>query len=185
GHPIRFDELVRVVCDLKRIEEFTPIAEADQQEGRPLSELLEDAGRLPDEEAEWREFLQRLWGEIEQLPPLQRIAYLLNFTAADGQLELFWIYGVATIRRIGDILQMTEDHFARLWSELELSEQDRRRAESLTSPDERFAMLWQHLPLADASIARMLGTERQKVINLRKAAGDRLSRRMTRRDREA
>jgi hypothetical protein len=170
---------------LKRIEEFTPIAEADQQEGRPLSELLEDAGRLPDEEAEWREFLQRLWGEIEQLPPLQRIAYLLNFTAADGQLELFWIYGVATIRRIGDILQMTEDHFARLWSELELSEQDRRRAESLTSPDERFAMLWQHLPLADASIARMLGTERQKVINLRKAAGDRLSRRMTRRDREA
>jgi hypothetical protein len=31
----------------------------------------------------------------------------------------------------------------------------------------------------------MLGTERQKVINLRKAAGDRLSRRMTRRDREA
>lgn len=185
GHPIRFDELVRIVCDLKRIEEFTPIVETDEQNGRPLSELLEDGGRRPDEEAEWREFLQRLWAEIEQLPPLQRIAYLLNFTAADGQLELFWTYGVVTLRRISEAMQLTEDHFARVWPELQLSEQEHRRAESLTSLDERFALLWQHLPLTDATIARMLGTERQKVINLRKAASDRLSRRMAHHDREA
>ncbi len=185
GHPIRFNELIRIVYDLKRIEEFTPIVEADEQEARPLSELLPDAGRRPDEEAEWREFLHRLWAEIEQLPPLQRIAYLLNFTAADGQLELFWIYGVATIRRVGSALQLTEEHFTRVWTDLQLSEGERHLAESLEGYDERFGLLWQHLPLTDATIARMLGTERQKVINLRKAAGDRLSRRMAHRGQEA
>jgi hypothetical protein len=181
GHPIRFDELVRIVCDLKQIEEIAPIVEADEEGARPLSELLEDAGRRPDEEAEWREFLEQLWAEIEQLLPLQRIAYLLNLTAADGQLDLFWTYGVATIRRIGAALQLTEDHFGRVWPELQMSDGERRYAEALTSYDERLALLWQHLPLADATIARMLGTERQKVINLRKAAGDRLSRRMAHR----
>ncbi len=180
GHPVRFDQAVRIVCDLKRIEELTPIVESDQEEARPLSELLEDTKRRPDEEAEWREFLYLLWAEIEQLPPLQRIAYLLNFTAAGGELELFSIYGVATIRRIGAVLQLTEDHFARAWTDLQLSEEERLHA-LLASYDERFALLWQRLPLADTTIARMLGTERQKVINLRKAASDRLSRRMAHR----
>jgi RNA polymerase sigma factor (sigma-70 family) len=183
GHPVRFDQAVRIVCDLKRIEELTPITD-DKEEARPLSELLEDTRRRPDEEAEWREFLNLLWAEIEQLPPLQRIAYLLNFTSADGELELFLVYGAATIRRIGAVLQLTEDHFARAWMDLQLSEEERRRA-SLAGYDERFALLWQRLPLADTTIARMLGTERQKVINLRKAASDRLSRRMAHRIRDA
>jgi DNA-directed RNA polymerase specialized sigma24 family protein len=34
GHPIRFDELVRIVCDLKRVEDFTPIVEADEDVAR-------------------------------------------------------------------------------------------------------------------------------------------------------
>ncbi|HXG68432.1 MAG TPA: hypothetical protein VNO70_25280, partial [Blastocatellia bacterium] len=169
AHPIRFADLVRIVCDLKRVRDFTPIVEADEEEARPLCELLPDRGRRPDEEAEWGEFLGRLWAEVEQLPPLQRIAYLLNFTAADGQLELFWTYGVATVRRIGAVLQLTEEQFARAWPELPWSDEERRRAEALTSYDEKFALLWQHLPLTDATIAKMLGTERQKVINLRKA----------------
>jgi hypothetical protein len=114
---------------------------------------------------------------------LQRLAYLLNFTAADGQLELFWAYGVATIRRIGAALQITEGQFAQVWPELTLDDEERRRAMALESYDEKFALLWQHLPLTDVAIAKMLGTERQKVINLRKAAGDRLSRRLARRGR--
>ncbi|MEW6210744.1 MAG: hypothetical protein AB1631_20435 [Acidobacteriota bacterium] len=175
GHPVRFDEAVRIICDLKRIEDLAPVVE--EQEARPLSEILEDTRRRPDEEAEWREFLELLWEEIEQLPPLQRIAYLLNFTAGDGELALFWVYGVVTIRRIGAVLQLTEDHFARAWVDLQLSEEERLRA-SLAGYDERFAMLWQRLPLMDSTIARMLGTDRQKVINLRKAASARLSRRM-------
>src|SRR5262249_7036888 len=178
GHPIRYDNLVRIVCDLKRPGNFDPIVGIDEEEVSPLSELLPDVGPRPDERAEWVELLGRLWAEIEQLPLLQRIAYLLNFTAGDGQLELFWAYGVVSIRGLGTVLQLTEDQFARIWPELRMSDEERRRVEAVTTYNERFALLWQYLPLTDATIARSLGIERQKVINLRKAAGDRLSRRL-------
>jgi hypothetical protein len=178
GHPIRYDDLIRIVCDLKHAEHFAPILGVDEAQARPLSERLPDARPLPDEVAEWSELLGRLWAEIDQLPRLQRMAYLLNFTAGDGQLELFWIYGVVSVRGIGAALQITEDQFVRVWPELQLSEEHRCHAESALGYDERFALLWQYLPLTDAAIARVLGTERQKVINLRKAAGDRISRRL-------
>jgi hypothetical protein len=43
---------------------------------------------------------------------------------------------------------------------------------------EEFANLWNELPLEDASIASLLGVTRQQVINLRKSARERLTRRM-------
>ena len=179
GHPIRFDELTKIVGGLKRIEDLSPVA-GGEVAGRGLSEWLADNRRRPDEDAEWGDFLERLWAEIEQLPRLHRLAYLLNFTAGDGQLELFWIYGVASIRRIGAALQITEVEFARVWPLLTLNDEMRQRARTCESYDDKFAVLWQHLPLTDAAIACLLRTERQKVINLRKAAGDRLSRLMVR-----
>jgi hypothetical protein len=178
GHPVRYDDLVWIVRILKRIEDFTNVDRVDEEDERSREELLPDAGPRPNEAAEWREFLGQLWAEIEQLPNFQRIAYLLNFTAGDGQLELFWAYGVASIRGIGSALRLTADQFGRAWLELGLTDEERRKAEALTSYDEKFALLWQYLPLTDLMIAKILGTERQKVINLRKAAGDRLSRRM-------
>jgi hypothetical protein len=181
GHPVRFDQLATIVCGLKRIEDLSPIT-SSAGAGRGLSDWLPDKRPRPDEYAEWKEFLGRLWNRIEQLPPLHRLAYLLNFTAADGQLELFWIYGIASIRRIGTILQITKGQFARAWEAAALSDGMRSRAERSGDYDEKFAFLWQMLPLSDAVIARMLGTERQKVINLRKAAADRLSRNMIRSD---
>jgi len=92
GHPVRYDDLVRIVSALKRIEEFTGIDLDDEEDARSREALLPDAGPRPNEAAEWREFLGQLWAEIEQLPNLQRLAYLLNFRAGDGQLELFWAY---------------------------------------------------------------------------------------------
>jgi hypothetical protein len=181
GHPIRFEDLVSVVSKLKRVE-LAPFVAAGEDPEHPFADSLHDSGPLPDQVAEWSEFLGQLWAEIELLPRLQRIAYLLNFTAGDGQLELFLMYGAASIRRIGAVLELTADHFARVWLELRLSDEERRNAEALTTNDERFARLWQYLPLTDATIARVLGTERQKVINLRKAASDRLSRRLAHRD---
>jgi hypothetical protein len=133
--------------------------------------------------AEWGDFLRRLWAEIEQLPVFQRIAYLLNFTAGECQLELFWTYGVVSLRGIGAALQLTADQFSRVWPELQLTDEERHKAEALSSYDEKFALLWRHLPLTDLMIAKLLGTERQKVINLRKAAGARLSRRLAHRSR--
>jgi hypothetical protein len=179
GHPIRFDQMVRIVAGLRRIDESGPVT-IGSVAGRNLSEWLPDQQRRPDEHAEWKGFLERLWMLIEQLPHLHRLAYLLNFTAGDGQLEVFWMYGVASIRRIGATLDLTEEQFERVWQLLKLNDKRHDAGAASGNYDAKFAVLWQHLPLTDAAIAGLLGTERQKVINLRKAAGDRLSRLMSR-----
>jgi DNA-directed RNA polymerase specialized sigma24 family protein len=179
GHPVRFDELTKIVCGLKQIEDLNPVTDSEAAR-RGLSDWLPDTRPRPDEHAEWRDFLERLWAQIEQLPPLQRLAYLLNFTAADGQLELFWTYGIASIRQIGALLQITAEQFERVWQALPMTDEMRQRIAECKNYDEKFALLWQHLPLTDAVLACLLGTERQKVINLRKAASDRLSRHMVR-----
>jgi RNA polymerase sigma factor (sigma-70 family) len=182
-HPIRYDDLVRIVCELKRVGEDAAVIWTGEDDERSMGEQLPDAGPRPDEVAEWSEFLRRLWAEIEQLPVFQRIAYLLNFTAGECQLELFLVYGVVSLRGIGAALQLTADQFERMWPELRLTDEERRKAEALTSYDEKFALLWRSLPLTDLMIAKLLKTERQKVINLRKAAGARLSRRLAHRSR--
>src|SRR5262245_28999689 len=179
GHPITFEHVTKIVCGLKRIEDLSPVARGERA-GRTLAEWLPDTARRPDEDAQWKQFLERLWVEIERLPRLHRLAYLLNFTVADGQVELFWLYGIASIRRIGTVLQLTEEEFARGWSALRLNEEMLQRARACETYDEKFAALWQHLPLTDACIGCLLGTDRQKIINLRKAASDRLSRIMAR-----
>jgi len=103
-------------------------------------------------EIEQRSYLLRLWSEIVQLPLRQRVALLLNLRDInDGVAMLFPLTGVATIRQI---------------------------AEALAIPAEEFSVLWNKLPLEDAAIALRLGTTRQGVINLRKSARARLSRRM-------
>jgi hypothetical protein len=177
GHPIRFEQMTKIVCGLKQVDDLSPV-NGGEVAGRALSEWLPDNRRRPDEQAEWEEFLGRLWAEIERLPRLHRLAYVLNFTAADGQLELFWIYGIASIRRIGAALQITEEQFARVWPALPLDDEVRRGTGFCRNYDAKFAALWRYLPLTDAAIACLIGTERQKVINLRKAAGNRLSRLM-------
>jgi hypothetical protein len=177
GHPIRFDQLVRIVGGLKQVVGPVSVGEVA---GRRLCEWLPDRRRRPDEQAEWKAFLERLWTRIVQLPRPHRLAYLLNFTAADGQVELFWVYGVASIRQIGAALELSEEQFARAWPLLNLDERMRGFVRACRSYDEKFAVLWQHLPMTDAAIAGLLDTERQKVINLRKTAAERLSRLMSR-----
>lgn len=178
GHAIGFDQLVGIVLTLRRIEEPTLIVEEDNEDARPLSERLSDATPLPEEESKWRQFLEKLWAEIEQLPPFQRIAFLLNFTAGEGALEIFWLYGVASVRRIGATVQLSDEQFLRVWNDPALDEAVKKQAVKLSSYDEKFALLWRYLPLSDLTIARLIGTERQKVINLRKSAGARLARRL-------
>ena len=174
GHGFALEHLVRLVFALRRMEEEVFIGDEDDEETRPWREVLAATAAKPDQEAEWRQFLTRLWAEIEDLPPLQRIAYLLNFTAGEGALDIFRLHGIATAVRIGAVLQLTDEQFARAWDEPALAEQ----ARALQSYDEKFALLWRVLPLNDQTLARLLGTERQKVINLRKAASARLARRL-------
>lgn len=122
---------------------------------------------------DWQEVLARFWREIEQLPPMQRTAYLLNLT--DVEMQLFWLSGIASIRQIGKALQLTNEQFNRAWVLLEWNETQRERAQKLTSYDEKFAALWQKLPLSDLTIASLLETTQQNVARLRRAAHKQLS----------
>ncbi len=131
------------------------------------------AAQLPHE-GEKRVYLAQIWHEMAKLPLLQRRAYLLNFT--DGAIEWFWFYGIASIRKIGQTLQLTNEQFNRLWVLLEWHEESRERARLLTDPEEKFALLWQQLPLNDLTIAALLATTQQNVFQLRQAARQHLRR---------
>jgi DNA-directed RNA polymerase specialized sigma24 family protein len=104
---------------------------------------------------EGRQYLSRLWREIEELPVRQRNALLLQLTLDDGEsaTRVLSAMGIASIRRIAELLEM---------------------------PLEDLLSLWNDLPLPDQRISVMLGTTRQQVINLRKSARERLARRMER-----
>lgn len=151
GGPLELDELVSGLAALLQIRD------------QPIESLAEDedaftfqaAAAEPDPawQVEKRIFLQRLWEELQELPPNQRAALLLNLKDADGRgcIALFPATGVATLRQL---------------------------AEALGIPVERFAELWNELPLEDASIAELLGLTRQQVINARKSGRERLTRRL-------
>jgi DNA-directed RNA polymerase specialized sigma24 family protein len=96
--------------------------------------------------------LEALWIEIRALRPNQRAALLLNLRdpAAASAIELFVLLGVATIDELAAALEMTP---------------------------RMLAAIWNTLPLDDNTIAARLGVTRQQVINLRRAARERLGRR--------
>ncbi len=99
--------------------------------------------------------VRRLWSEIEELPQRQRLALLLNARDEEGEsaLRLLAATGLASPGTVAAALGIGEDELNELWDEL---------------------------PLADDVIAERLGLTRQQVINLRKAARDRLARRTSR-----
>jgi hypothetical protein len=154
---------------------FVPISVEDSEDERPQSEPLQTSELQTFEEAEVQEFFRHLWAGIERLSSPHRIAYLLNFTDANGWLDVFMAYGANSIRRIGATMRLTDEQFAWLWRELLPDDEARRRAESLTNYYEKFALLWQYWPLEDQVIARMLNKERQQVISLRAKARKKLA----------
>lgn len=103
---------------------------------------------------EQRQLLQRLWGEICQLPRRQRVALLLNLKNPHGinVITLLPATGIATFEQI---------------------------AQALEIPPAEFEELWADLPLDDLHLAAYLGATRQQVINLRKTARERLLKRMS------
>lgn len=123
-----------------------------------LSEPMELARTFDDPFAAMQsaEAVRRLWSEIEELPQRQRLALLLNARDEGGEsvLRLLAATKLASAGRLAAALGIGEDEMNALWDEL---------------------------PLADDVIAARLGLTRQQVINLRKAARDRLARRTSRR----
>lgn len=151
GGPIEFDRLIGALAVLLQIDD-QPIESADQIEG--VVELEICAGK-PDTEwqVETRIFLQRLWEELCQLPLNQRVALLLNLRGPDGRgcIALFPDLGIATLRQLAETLEMSAESLVKMWNEL---------------------------PLEDAKIAELLRVTRRQVINARKSARERLTRRL-------
>jgi hypothetical protein len=106
-----------------------------------------------EEQLDFRRVLEQLWAEIRELPRAQRVALLLNLRDEQGSSPLpsFPALGVASMRQIAEALEFKPEELAGMWSKL---------------------------PIGDLEIARGLDLERQQVINLRKAARQRLGRRM-------
>jgi RNA polymerase sigma factor (sigma-70 family) len=151
GGPVEFDELVSSLAALLGVRDQPFDSIADNEDAIAFRAGAGEPD--PAWQVEKRIFLQRLWEELQLLPLNQRAALLLNLKDAQGRgcVALFPATGVATLRQLADALEMSADGFSRLWNEL---------------------------PLEDAIIAQLLGLTRQQVINARKSARERLSRRL-------
>lgn len=117
------------------------------------AEEIADHRHCQATELESRHRLAALWRETCALPPPQRTALLLNLRDGDGgsAIALFPLMGIASLDEVAAAIEL---------------------------PLPRLAKLWSSLPLDDLTIASLLGVSRQKVINLRAAARQRLARRM-------
>jgi hypothetical protein len=153
GAPIKLDDLVSAVAELWGVRDQQDQAHSKNERGHNQHERVGATQMNVTTEVEQRVYLQRIWIEIGQLPLPQRCALLLNLTDSPGHgvIALLPILGIASIREIAKTLGMT---------------------------DEQLSGLWNNLPLDDATIAAHLGVTRQRVINLRKSARERLVRRM-------
>ena len=154
--PVEIDLLTSVCADWWNVTDETVAIDTPKTDDFGAERAaVQIADARPDAytENERRDYLQRLWNEIADLPTRQRAAVLLNLKDENGRgaIDLWLITGVATVEKIAAALEMTP---------------------------EKFAELWNHLPLEDNRIAEILGLTRQQVINLRKSARERLARRM-------
>jgi hypothetical protein len=118
---------------------------------------VEEVGRVDSDEQrlEDLDFARVLWLEIQLLPAMQRRALLLNLRyGSDANIvSLLVLARIARFDEIAAALELT-------------------RAE--------LSSIWNALPMEDAKIAERFSITRQQVINLRKSARARLSRRLRR-----
>lgn len=153
--PVEFDRVVSLAAEVWNITD-SPLASVDDPDSEPTNEPVNSSPGV-DVLLERRLYLENVWTEICQLPVLQRAALLLNLRDAHGGSAIFFIpyLGIASQEQIAMILELTDEEFSALWSDL---------------------------PLDDLRIAQILGITRQQVINLRKTARERLARRMEKTD---
>jgi RNA polymerase sigma factor (sigma-70 family) len=149
GEPLKLEDLVNIVADLWGLGE----RDKPKDHREAINKDQERVGQATFVvRTELQVYMRQLWLEICQLPVKQRSVILLSLRTEDGEgLALFPYSGIATIRQI---------------------------AEALETSYEEVSKIWKDLPWEDATIAQKLGITRQQVINLRKTARERLSRRM-------
>ena len=153
GQPTDLDLLVDGIGGMLGVDDRQPIWSSTEELDAALDAA--DPRQSIAQTLMYRQYLERLWAEVRELPVNQRTAILLNLRDEDGRsaLPMLPLTGIATIRQI---------------------------AEALDMPALELAALWPDLPLDDARIAERLALKRQQVINLRKSGRERLGRRMVR-----
>ena len=139
---IALDDLVAVLAHWWGMKDYLPRGNGTEQ---PAANVNFET------QVEQRNYLQKLWEEIQELPVRQRRALLLTLRSGPAQsaLPMFPILQIASLRQIAAAIEM---------------------------PAEELAVVWNQLPLDDAQIAEQLNLTRRQVINLRKAARQRLLR---------
>jgi hypothetical protein len=149
--PLALDTLAAMVAEVWPPDSDLPVSVDEPS----IAAVIAAPGATTDVTMRWREVVEFLWREIGELPIEQRRALLLNLRSEQEfpAIEVFAVAGVASVRQIAQALDESPAEFARLWPTL---------------------------PIDDAAIARKLGVPRQRVINLRKSARDRLSRKLKR-----
>jgi len=151
GHPLEFERLVALAAEVWQIAD-SPLESLDDEDHKTDARSISSAPGV-DLLLEQRLYLDKLWTEVGQLPVLQRGALLLNLRDAQGGSVIFFIpyLDIASQKQIAEMLELPEQEFSALWSDL---------------------------PIDDVRIAELFGLTRQQVINLRKTARERLARRM-------
>lgn len=149
GTPIQFDDLIGIFARIWGVTD-------DPQSS--LEEQDQDSGDGPRSESIEasllrHEYLQHLWNEIRQLPARQAAALLLNLRdpRGNGIIALLPITRTASMSEIAAAMGMEREELVRVWN---------------------------GLPMDDLKIAEVLGCTRQQVINLRRSARERLTRKM-------
>lgn len=129
------------------------VAEIDSVPIETVQERIASTANDAEADAEIHDELRVLWQEVRDLRRQQRQALLLNLRDHNGAsaIELFVFLRITTIDDIAAALEMEP---------------------------ETLAALWNSLPLDDHTIGARLGVTRQQVINLRRAARERLARRL-------
>lgn len=153
GGPVYLDDLDTLLGQLLGTQDLALPGPSPPSGAESSLERLRDQCPGAVERLALSNYLARLWSEISCLSLRQRHALLLNLRES-GQscaLSLFVETGVVSLAQIAEVLEFELDTFAALWNQL---------------------------PLDDISIAARLGATRQRVINLRKSARERLERRM-------
>jgi len=153
---IKVVELLRTTGDQLALDDVvSALAESSGISDRVTPWENQFAASDPAALLESADELRMLWREIAALPPRQRAALLLHARDSGGE-SVLRLLSAASLVSSRDV------------------------ASALEVPKHDLGTLLRELPLSDSVIARRLGVTVQQVINLRKAARDRLARRLSR-----
>jgi DNA-directed RNA polymerase specialized sigma24 family protein len=118
--PARFDDVVDALAGILGISDDPPSSSREADGDAPPAREVADPAPSAEEAIHQRAFLARLWAEIRELPPRQRVALLLNLRDADGRgmIGLFPITEIASVAELAQVLDMAESRLREIWDTL-------------------------------------------------------------------